>query len=309
MVIIHDIPLDIPVPFLAYHKSKYKTLFCDMKQTASNLNSVEKALKILLFFQPDHPTWGVRELSARLGFSPATAQRILQTLKSYGFIEQDPRSRQYYLGNIYYQFIQTLQSQQPIARAALPFMQKLLSATRETVHLNIIQGKERVCIDTLESHRNLKAGMPIGNRSPLYAGASSKCLLAFSTDEFIDDYLKTVHFEPLTGDTITDPEAFRTELYRIRSLGYALSMGERSEGLGSLSAPVIDFRGLIIAAVSLALPEIRYREDSHREFCLSQLCRQAKALSHRMGKPDPMESSSQKRNSSKKLKIKEKKNG
>ncbi len=280
-----------------------------MKQFQSHLNSVEKALKILLFFQPDHPTWGVRELSARLGFSPATAQRILQTLKSYGFIEQDPRSRQYHLGNIYYQFVQTLQSQQPIARAALPFMQKLLSATRETVHLNIIQGKERVCIDTLESHRNLKAGMPIGNRSPLYAGASSKCLLAFSTDEFIDDYLKTVQFEPLTGNTVTDLEALRRELQRIRSRGYALSMGERSEGLGSLSAPVTDFRGLVVAALSLALPEIRYREDRHREFCLGELCRQTEALSLRMGKTGPPDASPHLKMASNKYDSKENKHG
>lgn len=257
-----------------------------MKQPSTQLNSVEKALKILLFFQPDHPTWGVRELSARLGFSPATAQRILQTLKSFGFIEQDPDTRQYFLGNIYYRFIQTLQSQQPIARAALPFMQKLLSATQETVHLNIIQGRERVCIDTLESHQNLKAGMPIGSRSPLYAGASSKCLLAFSTDDFIEEYLKTVPLTPLTEGTIINPKKLRAELKNIRDRGYALSLGERSEGLGSLSAPVTDYRGMIIAAVSLALPEIRYREDRHREFCLGELCRNTEALSRRMGNAD-----------------------
>lgn len=280
-----------------------------MKQTASHLNSVEKALEILLFFQPDHPTWGVRDLSARLGFSPATAQRILQTLKSYGFIEQDPHSRQYYLGNIYFRFIQTLQSQQPIARAALPFMQKLLSETRETVHLNIIQGKERVCIDTLESHRNLKAGMPIGNRSPLYAGASSKCLLAFSTEDFIEDYLKTVEIAPVTEETITDSEALRKELERIRAQGFALSMGERSKGLGSLSAPVTDFRGLVVAALSLALPEIRYQEDRHREFCLGELCRQAEALSLRMGKTGPPDAPPHSKNASKKYDTKENNHG
>jgi IclR family transcriptional regulator, KDG regulon repressor len=255
-----------------------------MKQAQSNLNSVEKALRILLFFQPDHPVRGVRELSTHLGFSPATTQRLLQTLKSYGFVEQDPQTRQYYLGNIYYQFIQTLQSQQPITRAALPYMQQLLSSTRETVHLNIVQGMERICIDTLESPRNLKAGMPIGNRSPLYAGASSKCLLAFSTEDFIDDYLETIQFTPLTGDTITDSIRLRAELQTIRAQGFALSLGERSEGLGSLSAPVTDFRGLIIAAVSLALPEIRYKDDRHREFCLGELIRNAKAISIRMGK-------------------------
>lgn len=258
-----------------------------MKQLGGSPNSIEKALEILLRFRPDHSAWGVRELAAELGFSPATVLRILQSLKARGFVEQDPGTRQYFLGNIYYHFVRTLQSQQPIARAALPFMQQLLSATQETVHLNIIQGQERVCIDALESRRNLKAGMPIGNRSPLYAGASSKCLLAFSTDEFIETYLTGAELAPLTGHTLVDSESIRSELRNIRAQGFAESLGERSEGLGSLSAPVMDFRGNVAGAISLALPEIRYRAEAHRAFCLRELRARAADLSRRLGMPDP----------------------
>ena len=73
-----------------------------MKQNGSSVNSIEKALRILLAFQTEHPSWGVRELSAHLGFSPATVQRALQTLKAYGFVNQDPDTRQYRLGNVFF---------------------------------------------------------------------------------------------------------------------------------------------------------------------------------------------------------------
>lgn len=254
-----------------------------MKQN-TKLNSVEKALKILLAFQSDHPTWGVRELSGHLGFSPATVQRILQTLKTHAFVEQDLATRQYHLGFVYYGFLHALKGTYPITRASQPFLQRLVNRTRETVHLNIIEGTDRVCVDNMESPQTLKATMPIGSRSPLYAGGSSKCLLAFCEPEFREQYLKNLTaITPLTAHTVTDLDALRAELAKIVRQGYAVSLGERNRGLGSLSAPVFNHRGQLLATLSLALPEIRYKDDQHREFCLRELCQTAREFSKVMG--------------------------
>lgn len=122
-------------------------------------------------FEPQAPLRGVRDLSAQLGYSPATVQRILKTLKTYGFVSQDEPTRSYRLGGIYYRFLHTLQRAHPITEAALVQMQRLAETTRETVHLNIIEGDQRLCIETVESLQPLKASMPIGSRTPLYAGA------------------------------------------------------------------------------------------------------------------------------------------
>jgi IclR family KDG regulon transcriptional repressor len=254
-----------------------------MKQSASRPNSVQKSLEILLAFQAEQPIWGVRELSQALGFSPSTVQRILKSLKIYGFLDQDADTRQYRLGNVYYRFLDTLQSTYPVTRVALPFMKRLLSVTQETVHLNVIEGIERVCIEHVESPQLLKASMPVGNRSPLYAGASSRCLLAFSSPAFIDDYLRRVNPVALTGSTPTDPEHLRAEIDLTRRRGWAESLGERTPGLGSLSAPVRSHNGTLLAAVSLAIPEVRFKEARHRQFCLNELLTEARALSGAMG--------------------------
>jgi DNA-binding IclR family transcriptional regulator len=254
-----------------------------MKQTA-HFNSIEKALQILLAFQAERTSWGVRELSAQLGFSPATVQRILQVLKANGFVEQDAATRQYRLGFVYYGFLHALKGTYPITRASQPFMQRLVTRTRETVHLNIREGTDRVCIDNMESPQTLKATMPIGSRSPLYAGGSSKCLLAFCEAEFREQYLENLTaIPPLTHHTVTDLDALRAELAQIAAQGYAVSLGERNPGLGSLSAPVFNHRGQLLATLSLALPEIRYKDDRHREFCLQELCQTAREFSQVMG--------------------------
>ena len=254
-----------------------------MKQNQTQFNSIEKALNILLAFQADRPLWGVRSLADNLGFSPATVQRILNHLKAYDFVDQDPESRQYRLGNIYFQFLHTLQSTYPFTRTAVVFMQRLLSQTKETVHLNVIQNMERVCIDNIESPQNLKATMPVGSRSPLYAGASSKCLLAFSPPPFRERYLKRVKLKPVTENTITDIQKLYDELATIGRQGYAASLGEHNPGLGSLSAPVRDHRGMLLASLSLAIPEVRFKDNEYRRRCLKALVKTAEDFSKTMG--------------------------
>jgi len=245
-----------------------------MKHKEPRLNSVEKALKILKAFEGERSYWGVRELSTHLGFSPATV---------YAFVAQDSQTRQYRLGNIYFSFIQTLQRIYPITRVAQPFMKQLLSLTQETVHLNVIEGDERICIDNMESSQNLKGFMPIGSRSPLYAGASSKCLLAFSDEDFIEAYLQQVKPTAITKNTLTDLKKVRSELEIIRKQGYAASLGERNPGLGSLSAPILDYRGMLLASISLAIPEIRYQDQKRRKEYIRVLLQTAKDLSKVMG--------------------------
>ncbi len=254
-----------------------------MVNSKKKLNSIEKALEIMLKFQDIKPSWGIRELSAELGFSPATVQRILQVLKSYEFVRQDAGTRQYFIGNIFYRFLENLNNSNNLARIGHKFMEEVASTTLETVHLNIIEGNLRICIDTIESPKVLKAGMPVGNQSPLYAGASAKCLLAFSTEEFQDNYFKTTRIEAVTENTIVQPDKLFEELYRIKEQGYAISLGERTPGLGSLSAPVFDYKGQILASLSLAIPEIRLKQKDHLKNCIDILTRAADSFSTAMG--------------------------
>ncbi|MCG8334657.1 MAG: IclR family transcriptional regulator [Proteobacteria bacterium] len=254
-----------------------------MQSERNKLNSIEKALSILKVFDSNRPYWGVREISSHLGFSPSTVQRLLQTLKDYSYVEQNPETRQYRLGNIYFQFIFTLQNASPLTETAQLFMRQLLSKTQETVHLNVIDGTERLCIDSIESSQSLKASMPIGSRSPLYAGASSKCLLAYSESDFVKQYLKTTKIKAITANTIVDKHRLLEDLEQIKSQGFAESLGERNPGLGSFSSAILGRRGEVLASVSLAIPEIRFQVDEHRKLCISELTKIAKEISKAMG--------------------------
>ncbi len=254
-----------------------------MDKETNKLNAIEKAMEIILKFQQVKSSWGIRELAADLGFSPATVQRILQILKAYEFVRQDGKTRQYYVGNAFYRFLENLNHSNDLVRIGRPFLEQVAAATQETVHLSIIEENVRLCIDLIESPRVLKAGMPIGNKAPLYSGASAKCLLAFSSEDFQDNYIRTTKIEPLTRNTIKYTGKLFEELYKIKEQGYAVSLGERTPGLGSVSAPVFGYKGQILASLSIAIPEIRLKQKKHLSNCIDALVSAAADFSKAMG--------------------------
>jgi len=174
-----------------------------------------------------------------------------------------------------------------IAKIAYPFMQRLARETGETVHLNIIDGYERICIESIESSQPLMARMPVGSRSPLYAGASSKCLLAFSPEDFVQEYLDRTPLEPVSINTIVDRDRLMAELEKIRKKGYAESFSERVTGLGALSAPILGYGGELLASMSLAVPEIRFKDQELKESFVEALGRTAREISRLMGYEEP----------------------
>ncbi len=89
--------------------------------------------------------------------------------------------------------------------------------------------------------------------------------------------------EPITEFTITRQNKLLKELDKIKEQGYGISLGERTPGLGSLSAPVFDYRGQILASLSLAIPEIRFKQEDHLSNCIDILTRAAKSFSNEMG--------------------------
>jgi DNA-binding IclR family transcriptional regulator len=166
-------------------------------------------------------------------------------------------------------------------------MKELLSRTQETVHLNVIDGLERLCVDSIESPQKVKATVPIGERNPLHAGASAKCLLAFSSQDFIDRYLDEAPLVPITERTTVDPDVLRREFRYYQKQGYASSLGERTPGLAVISAPVLDHSGMLVAAISLALPEPRCHDKEHWEYCREALLEITASLSRTIGYSAP----------------------
>lgn len=221
---------------------------------------IDKAVDVLFLCRDAGGPVGVTETARRLGMPKSSAARIVAALARRGFLRQEEPSGKYALSNIYYTFTSALSERNLLIPRAVPVMEKVFRALRETIHLNVADGLERVCVHVLESPQQLKAVMPVGQRSPLYCGGSSKALLAFSDEETVERVFARP-FRKFTGDTITGKKAMREEIHRIRERGYAVSHGERVEGITSVSVPVFHPGGQLAASLTVSVPTARHTES------------------------------------------------
>lgn len=161
-------------------------------------------------------------------------------------------------------------------------MRDIRNALNETIVLSVRSGDSRVHIDALESLQPMRRTANLGVHAPLYAGASSKILLAGLEDDEVDEYLSRTELLPLQKTTITTADGLRAEIRQIRKRGYAESRGEVVSGGGSIAVPLKDYSGKTIAAMDVLTPQHRYTTE-HRQRCIDVMMDGAARISARLG--------------------------
>jgi len=159
------------------------------------------------------------ELVAATGLPRATAHRLAVALEHHDFVRRDTDGR-FALGFRLATLGRAALDSTPLAELARPALAWLRDATEESVQLYVVDGDRRVCIDSLESPHGLRTIVAVGASLPLDAGSAGKVL---------------------RGDAV--PER-----------GWVESVEEREPGVASVSAPVRDGRGDVIAAVGVSGP-------------------------------------------------------
>src|SRR5262249_24989003 len=151
--------------------------------------------------------------------------------------------------------------QQDLRTVCAPYLERLRQATNETVSLYIRMGDCRVCIEELESGQEIKYSQAVGLTAPLHVGAPGKVLLAFLPPAELEALLAILPLTAVTSHTITDREQLLEELASVRQRGYAVSVGERSPWASAAAAPIWDWSGKPIAALSVLGPSQRLTSE------------------------------------------------
>lgn len=244
--------------------------------------TVEKTLQLLDYFGVDAHEMTASEIARRADLPMSTVFRLLSTLTRMRFLDQDPMSRRYRLGLRLLELGYVVQQQLDLPRLAAPILQELALKAEETAHLSVRDGHEGVFIAKAESSQSVRFHTPLGRRVPLHAGASMKIILAFQTDEEIRSYVSRSKLRPMTSRTITDEERLWREVRRIRERGYAVSVGEQTDGAAGIGAPVRDHTGQVVAGLTISGPEQRFSSERIKQYT-HQVTAAAVALSVRLG--------------------------
>ncbi|MBU3707165.1 MAG: IclR family transcriptional regulator [Mycobacterium sp.] len=202
----------------------------------SGIGVLDKAVG-LLHAVAEEPC-GLAELCERTGLPRATAHRLAAGLEAHRLLARDGAGR-WRLGPALLEL--SARVSDPLLAASAGVLTELRRITGESVQVYRREGSIRVCVAALEPPAGLRDTVPVGARLPMTAGSAAKVLLAYS--------------DPATRQAVL-AEAVFTEraLAEVRRRGWAQSVAEREAGVASVSAPVRDDGGAVIAAVSVSGP-------------------------------------------------------
>lgn len=241
---------------------------------------IHKALGLIALFE-HHPVLAVSQVVKFSGLPKATALRLLAALSEQGLLDRTA-DRSYQLGLRWLQLGTRVAERLDVRRVALPYMQRLRDRTGQSVQLVVIQGNEGVYVERIEGTTAVRLYIEVGRHAPLYAGASTRLLLAYCSDQRQEEILATRPPVAHTPATVTDLSQLRKLLEETRERAWTVSRGELQPGSAEMAAPVFDHRAEVTAAVSIAGPDELYDPEQVMEY-LPFLWEAAAGISREMG--------------------------
>jgi len=197
--------------------------------TLSGVGVVDKSVAVLRALEHGGP-FALTEVQSRTGLPRATAHRLLGALEHHGLVRRDSEGR-YVLGLGLIALGRAAADAFPLADLARQVLVDLRDRTGESVQLFVREGGGRRCLVSLESAHGLRWIVPEGVVLPLHVGSAGRLL---------------------RGEAGPD--------------GWVASVEERESGVASVSAPVVDDQGDVVAAVSVSGPLGRLTRQPGRRF-------------------------------------------
>lgn len=208
---------------------------------------------------------GLAELCERTGLPRATAHRLAVGLEVHGLLHRSSDGR-WRPGPALAELAS--RSGDPLLEAASAVLPRLRDLTGESVQIYRRDGMHRVCVAASEPASGLRDTVPVGSRLPMSAGSGAKVLAAWA--------------DPATQRTVLADATFSERaLLEVRRRGWAHSVAEREPGVASVSAPVRNSTGQVVAAVSVSGPVDRIGRRPGARWAANLLAA-ADALQHRL---------------------------
>ncbi|MFN3346877.1 MAG: IclR family transcriptional regulator [Candidatus Bipolaricaulaceae bacterium] len=227
--------------------------------------SLAKALRILDLFNGVEGGLSLSEIAQRMHTRPGSIYPIVYTLHKFGYLKRDPETKKYSLGLRILVLANHILSSLDVREKSKPVLKRLARELGVNAHLAILYEDEVLYLDREEAAPSVVIPSVIGRRVPPHCTALGKVLLAHN-QETLERLLASGPLPALTPNTITNPELLRRELERVRQQGYATDWEEFHEGNICVAAPVRNYRGTVVAAISVSFPKPRLTHESLEKF-------------------------------------------
>lgn len=247
------------------------------------IQAVSHALDLLEQFHGEVDELGVTELSKRLKLHKNNVFRLLATLESRGYIEQNKATENYRLGLKSLELGQTFIKQMGLLRQARPILERVVGDCNETAYVAIFKEGYVVYLDVIETDLTVRVVSRVGSRLPGYCTAAGKVHLAHMSDEEVDHLYPSNDLKVYTPTTLATKIQLREELRKIAEQGYAIDNEELDNGVRCVACPIRDYTRRIVGAISLSGPSMRFTDERIEKELIPLAKQSADDLSTRLG--------------------------
>lgn len=223
------------------------------------MRAVRRTLAVCECFAPERASLTLQEIANRIGLPKSTAFRLVQSLDEAGYLVR-LENQEYCLSFRFTRLAGLVRSTLDIRQIARPVMMGLAQQANETITLNTVSGRHRVCIDVIDTPSPLMSVTKPGEHVRLVDGATAKTLMAHLEKK---EQRKAIAYAVrVSGKRRANLIA---ELQRIRDQGFAVTHGERVLGLTAVSAPVRNVNNEVKYCVTVTGPTVRM-QPREKEF-------------------------------------------
>ena len=256
-----------------------------MKKEKSDyiVQTVLHALDILEQFHDNVDELGVTDLSKRLRLHKNNVFRLLATLESRNYIEQNKFTENYRLGLKNLELGQTVIKQMGILRRSRPVLESLAQECNETCYVTVLRDAHVIYLDAVETSHPVRVASRVGTRLPVHCTAAGKVMLANATDTRWQWPQPCGELRRFTPTTVTDRFELKKQLEKIAAQGYALEDEELDLEVRGIAAPIRDYTGAVIGALSISGPAMRLGEARLHDELIPMIERAAGDISLRLG--------------------------
>lgn len=199
------------------------------------------------------------EVATVTSLSPSVVRRCLNTLVHLGYVGR--KGKLFLLTPEVMNFASAYLESINVEEVVHPYLQTVRDQTGDSSSLSVLSHDEILYLVHVSTNRMVKLAAGIGTRFPAHATSMGRVILAYRSDEFLDRYLKDADLQAFTDKTVTSKSRLRAILKKTRKQGYAAIQDELDYGIVSVSVPVFDDTGAVLAAINCSTATTRVNQS------------------------------------------------
>lgn len=215
--------------------------------------TVERTFSILELIANSENGITLQEIADKMDMAKSSAFVIVHSLLELNYIKgAENNDKKYCLGIEAFKLGSKYLNDVSLVKQCSLRLPALADRYAKTSFVAVLNGCDIVYLYKYAAPNAQLATCAIGSTKPAHATALGKAILAFLPKKKQLSVIDQIHFYPYTPHTIVSKDALLQELDKIKQRGYATESGELSDLTFCYGAPIFDYTGNVIAAISLA---------------------------------------------------------